>query len=104
VASTKPTTSGGASPSRSGTSHRGGLKSWNKKTWARAGIAVVVLVYVILFIVLNSKTVEIDFVFFSVRSKLWVGFLVCLVLGVLLGVAFAAYKRRGAHPTQPPAG
>jgi uncharacterized integral membrane protein len=90
VASTKPSTNRKGSP-----------RNWTTKTWVRAGVAVIVLVYVILFIVLNSKSVKIDFVFFSVRSQLWVGFLVCLVLGALLGAAFSTYRRRGARPNKP---
>jgi uncharacterized integral membrane protein len=92
VAATKPSTNRKGSP-----------KNWNTKTWARVGIALIVLVYVILFIVLNSKSVKIDFVFFSVRSQLWVGFLVCLVLGGLLGAAFSTYRKRGSRPSKPTA-
>ena len=88
MASTKPSTNRKASP-----------KNWTTKTWARAAIALLLLVYVILFIVLNSKSVKIDFVFFSVRSQLWVGFLVCLVLGGVLGSAFAAYRKHSAKAT-----
>jgi uncharacterized integral membrane protein len=59
-------------------------------------------VYVILFIVLNSTSVKIDFVFFSVRSQLWVGFLVCLVLGGVLGGAFSAYRKKNAKSASKP--
>jgi uncharacterized integral membrane protein len=97
VASTKPSTTS----TKSSPNHKGSPKNWTTKTWARAGVALIVLVYVILFIVLNSKSVKIDFVFFSVRSQLWVGFLVCLVLGGLLGAAFSTYRRRGARPNKP---
>jgi uncharacterized integral membrane protein len=93
VASTKPTTSKRAPG------------NWSTKTWVRIAVGVLIVVYVILFIVLNSTSVKIDFVFLSVRSKLWVGFLVCLVLGGLLGSAFAAYRKRNAKPAaKPPAG
>ena len=74
VTSTKPSTSRKRAPG-----------NWTGKTWARIVIGRHHLVYVILFIVLNSTSVKIDFVFFSVRSQLWVGFLVCLVLGGVLG-------------------
>jgi uncharacterized integral membrane protein len=92
VASTTPTKS-----------HRGTGKNWNKKAWVRVGIGLLVLAYVIAFVVLNNTHVGIDFVFFSVRSRLWVGFLVCLVLGGLLATAFAAYRRHGGHANKPPA-
>jgi uncharacterized integral membrane protein len=87
---------------KAGTSSKRAPRNWNKKTWARIVIAVVVVVYVILFIVLNSTTVKIDFVFFSVRSQLWVGFLVCLALGGVLGWAFAAYRKHSAKATAAP--
>jgi uncharacterized integral membrane protein len=93
VTSTKPRTSSKRAPG-----------NWTGKTWARIVIGVLILVYVILFIVLNSTHVKIDFVFFSVRSQLWVGFLVSLVLGAVLGSAFAAYRKRNGKPAaKPPA-
>jgi uncharacterized integral membrane protein len=51
-------------------------------------------IYAILFIALNRTKVHIHFVFFTVSSRLWVGFLVCLALGVLLGHGFGVYRRR----------
>jgi uncharacterized integral membrane protein len=86
VTSTKPSTSSKRAPG-----------NWTGKTWARIVIGVLILVYVILFIVLNSTSVKIDFVFFSVRSQLWVGFLVCLVLGGVLGAAFSAYRKKNGR-------
>jgi uncharacterized integral membrane protein len=98
MASTPKTRSGKPSKSRTGSP-----KNWAKKTWARVIIGVLVTVYAVLFIVLNSTTVKIDFVFFSVRSRLWIGFLVCLVLGGLLGGAFSAYRQRSGRPGKPAA-
>ncbi len=93
MTSTKPRTSSKRSPG-----------NWTGKTWARIVIGLLILVYVILFIVLNSTHVKIDFVFFSVRSQLWVGFLVSLVLGAVLGSAFAAHRKRNGKPAaKPPA-
>jgi uncharacterized integral membrane protein len=92
VASTKPSTT-----------RRRSARKWDAKTWTRIAVGVVVLVYVILFIVLNSTSVKIDFVFFSVRSQLWVGFLVCLILGGLLGVAITAYRGKSSKSNKPPA-
>lgn len=83
MTSTKPSTSSKRAPG-----------NWTGKTWARIVIGVLILVYVILFIVLNSTSVKIDFVFLSVRSQLWVGFLVCLVLGGVLGAVFATYRKK----------
>lgn len=63
-----------------------------------AALAVVVLA--ILFIVQNSERVEMSFVFFEVTSRLWVGLLVALVLGALLGrgvqALWARRKKRKA--------
>jgi len=89
VATTKPRTSSGRSP-----------RSWNSKTWTRVIIGALIAIYVILFITLNSTSVKIDFVFFSVRASLWVGFLVCVVLGGVLGVAFAGYRSRNRASRQ----
>jgi uncharacterized integral membrane protein len=57
-------------------------------------VAGVVLLYGIIFIVLNRDKVRTHFVFFTVTSRLWVGFLVCVVLGVLLGYGVGIYRRR----------
>jgi uncharacterized integral membrane protein len=90
VATTKPTTSRKRAP------------NWTTKTWVRIIVGILIVVYVILFIVLNSQSVKIDFVFFNVRSRLWVGFLVCVVLGGVLGIALAAYRGRNAKKTDKP--
>lgn len=72
--------------------------------WAKLVIGVLVLAYVIAFIALNDHHVVIDFVFFSVHSQLWVGFIVCVVLGAGLGAAFSAYRRHTAHSKKAAAG
>jgi uncharacterized integral membrane protein len=69
--------------------------------WARIAIATLALIYVILFIVLNRGKVRVHFVFFTVSTRLWVGFLVCVVLGALLGQALGAYRRRSSKPSRP---
>ena len=50
-------------------------------------VAAVVVVLAILFVAQNSDRVETSFVFFDVTTRLWVGLLVALVLGALLGQA-----------------
>jgi uncharacterized integral membrane protein len=58
-------------------------------------VAVAAVVLAILFVVQNSDRVEMSFVFFDVTSRLWVGLLVALVLGALLGqAAEALWERR----------
>ncbi len=50
-------------------------------------VAAAVVVLAILFVAQNSDRVETSFVFFDVTTRLWVGLLVALVLGALLGQA-----------------
>jgi uncharacterized integral membrane protein len=54
---------------------------------ARLLVAAAAVVLAILFVMQNSDRVEMSFVFFDVTSRLWVGLLVALVLGALLGQA-----------------
>ena len=61
-------------------------------------LAAIVLIYAVVFIVLNRGKVKIHFVFVTVTSRLWVGFLVCLALGMVLGLAIGAYRRRHHAP------
>jgi uncharacterized integral membrane protein len=65
---------------------------------ARLAVGAVALIYAIIFIVLNTGRVRIHFVFFTVTTRLWVGLLVCLVAGALLGQGLAAYRKRTARP------
>jgi uncharacterized integral membrane protein len=62
------------------------------------GAAVVILA--ILFVVQNNDKVEMSFVFFTVTTRLWVGLVVALALGALLGqaveVLWARRKKRKA--------
>lgn len=60
-------------------------------------------IYAIVFIVLNTSKVRIHFVFFTVTSRLWVGLLVCLALGALLGHGLGVYRRRRTTHAGPPA-
>jgi uncharacterized integral membrane protein len=63
-------------------------------------VAAAMVVLAILFVVQNNDRVEMSFVFFTVTTRLWVGLLVALVLGALLGQAaealWARRKRRKA--------
>jgi uncharacterized integral membrane protein len=62
----------------------------------RLAIGGVALIYAIIFVVLNTSKVRIHFVFFTVTTHLWVGLLVCLAIGALLGQALGTYRKR--HP------
>jgi uncharacterized integral membrane protein len=66
--------------------------------WARIVVAVLAFIYAVVFVLLNRAKVKVHFVFFSVSTHLWVGFLVCLVVGALLGQALGAYRRRSVKP------
>ncbi len=61
-------------------------------------------IYAIVFIALNRTRVRIHFVFFTVSSRVWVGLLVCLALGALLGHAGGVYRRRRTARVNGPPG
>jgi uncharacterized integral membrane protein len=58
------------------------------------------VILAILFVVQNNDKVEMSFVFFTVTTRLWVGLVMALVLGALLGqaaeVLWARRKKRKA--------
>jgi uncharacterized integral membrane protein len=63
----------------------------------RLAVGGVALIYAIVFVVLNTAKVKIHFVFFTVTTHLWVGLLVCLIIGGLLGQAIGTYRKRMAR-------
>lgn len=68
---------------------------------ARAIVGLGALVLAVVFIVENNQKVRIHFVFFTAHSRLWVGFIVSLVLGALLGQVFFLFRRnRNRSPAQ----
>jgi uncharacterized integral membrane protein len=72
----------------------------DRRLITRLVVAAAVVILAILFVVQNNDRVEMSFVFFTVTTRLWVGLLVALVLGALLGqaveVLWARRKRRKA--------
>jgi uncharacterized integral membrane protein len=81
-------------------------RRWNDPRTMRIVVAAVALIYGVIFISLNRSKVRIHFLFFTVTSRLWVGLLVCLILGAVLGQALGGSyrKRRSAAKTnRPPA-
>ena len=60
----------------------------------RLVVAVVAVVLAVLFIVQNNDKVETSFIFFDVTARVWVGLLVALALGALLGQAVEALWER----------
>jgi uncharacterized integral membrane protein len=69
----------------------------------RAILGLVALVLAILFIVENNKMIRIHFIVFTAHSRVWVGFLVSLVLGALLGQAFFSFRRMHGRRADPKA-
>jgi uncharacterized integral membrane protein len=69
--------------------------------WVRITVAALALIYAVIFIFLNRDKVRVHFFFFSVSTRLWVGFVVCLVLGALLGQGLGLYRRRSVKPDRP---
>jgi uncharacterized integral membrane protein len=67
----------------------------------RLAVGVIALVYGIIFVVLNTGRVRVHFVFFSVTTHLWVGLLVCLAAGALLGQAIGMYRKRAVRSKRP---
>lgn len=65
-----------------------------KLTSGRAIVALVALVLAVIFIAQNNQKVRIHFVFFTAHSRLWVGFLVSIVFGVLVGQVFFSFRRK----------
>lgn len=63
----------------------------------RAIIGLVALVLALIFIFQNNENVRIHFIFFTAHSRLWVGFLLSLVFGALLGQALLAFRRSRAR-------
>jgi uncharacterized integral membrane protein len=78
-----------------------GRRTFQPGLWLRLTVITAGLVYLILFVVLNTKTVRVRFVFESTRvSLIWVivlSVLIGVVLGVLLSQLHRFRSRRGAR-------
>lgn len=73
----------------------------NWRLYAKVLIWVVVAVITILFLVLNTDSVTIHFVFFTVSVPTFIALLVALILGMLLGGTgawWSARRKRKAAP------
>ena len=97
MAGTTPSQGQGSPPKRS-------RWHWPDARTTRIVVVAAAVIYAIIFIALNRTNVRIHFVFFTVTTRLWVGFLVCVALGVLLGHAVGVYRRRRATRQGGPAG
>jgi lipopolysaccharide assembly protein A len=65
----------------------------------RLGVAALAVVLAVVFMAQNNDRVELNFLMLEVSTRLWVGLLVTLVLGGLLGQAVEALwaRRRGGR-------
>jgi uncharacterized integral membrane protein len=68
----------------SGEQPRGGVDNRRAIRLLVAGIAVVAAV---VFMAQNNEDVQLDFLVFDITARLWVGLLVTLLLGAILGQA-----------------
>jgi uncharacterized integral membrane protein len=57
-------------------------------------ILVVLVVVTAIFIIQNSDKATIRFLFISVTTRIWAGFLIALALGVVLDRLFSMWWRR----------
>lgn len=72
--------------------------------WRLVALAVL-LVYGILFVILNSKEVSVSFVFFTPKVSLIVALVLALLIGFLAGYLFDTMRDRKRRPgTKTPAG
>jgi uncharacterized integral membrane protein len=70
-----------------------GRQTFQPGLWSRLIVIGAVGVYLLLFVILNTRHVRIDFVFHSTRvSLIWV-ILLCLGGGVVLGVLLSQLTR-----------
>jgi uncharacterized integral membrane protein len=73
-------------------------QTWQPALWSRLVLMLAIAIYLILFIVLNTRTVKISFVFASTRVSLVLAIIVALVLGLVLGVfASQLHRHRARH-------
>jgi uncharacterized integral membrane protein len=73
--------------------------------WRAVAVAILGL-YILLFLILNNRSLEVDFVFFSVKSNELLALVVLVVLSFVAGFVIG---RRGMPaspppPTEPPRG
>lgn len=66
----------------------------DRRQLSRLVIAGLALLVGVIFVVQNSERVETTFLIFNVTTRLWVGLLVALLLGALLGQAVEAVWNR----------
>jgi uncharacterized integral membrane protein len=76
------------------TAGQGPQASQPKGYQTRLIIFGVVLLAAIIFIAQNREKVTIHFLFIEVSARVWIGFLICLALGALLGALIGRWWRK----------
>lgn len=66
----------------------------HKLEGGRLAVVIVVVVYVVLFIALNTRRVQVSFVFFTIRSQLLIAFGFIALLS--FGAGYFAHSRLGS--------
>jgi uncharacterized integral membrane protein len=85
----------------------GGWRSIDEPTSKRAQYQLIAfgvfVVLAVLFIALNSRKVETRFIVFSVTTPLWVGLIVNLAVGVIIGWFLRVWftRRSRSSPSRP---
>jgi uncharacterized integral membrane protein len=84
-----------AQPGQPGLGHRlqEGRRTFQPALWVRMTVFAIVLIYLILFVVLNAHTVRVRWVFATTRvSLIWV-IVVAGLIGLVLGVLASQVRR-----------
>lgn len=63
----------------------------NRARWIIFGV---VAICAVVFVLQNRERVTIHFLFIDVSARVWVGFVICLALGALLGALIGRWWRR----------
>ena len=75
-----------------------GRRTTDKARAARFAVAGIAILVAVVFMAQNNERVELNFLMFTVSTRVWVGLLVSLVLGALLGQAVEVlWTRRRAR-------
>jgi uncharacterized integral membrane protein len=72
----------------------GGEDTFQARLWLTIGSLLLAFAYVVAFVIANSDTVKISFVFFSARSSLVWLVLLSLVIGLVGGILLSQLVRR----------
>ena len=84
----------------------GQLERWQPRLWLILVGLLAILLYLLAFISMNDKKIEIEFVFFSATVSLIWAMVLMVAVGVLGGVLLSQLyrRRRGDQPREAPDG